>query len=98
LRDLLAADKADLDLLLLAAVERAPVDAEVAEKITRTMRDFDATTTLALNGAASAGNTPADLAYALTAAILGLRLRARADAGAAMTGAALFDRLHQPQP
>jgi TetR/AcrR family transcriptional regulator, transcriptional repressor for nem operon len=76
-----------LDLLLLALVERAPVDAEVAAELAATMREFDA---------ALAGASPA-LAHALTAAILGLRLRARTGPGAAAdeAGAALLDLLHR---
>ncbi|WP_328834878.1 TetR/AcrR family transcriptional regulator [Streptomyces europaeiscabiei] len=97
LRDMLAADDGnpDLDLLLLAAVERAPVDPEVAEEVARTMRDFDAAMDLALSGTAIASGAPAELAYTLTATILGLRIRARTGAGAA--GAILFDRIHQPR-
>ncbi|MDX3692315.1 TetR/AcrR family transcriptional regulator [Streptomyces europaeiscabiei] len=99
LRDMLAADDGnpDLDLLLLAAVERAPVDPEVAEEVARTMRDFDAAMDLALRGTAIAGGAPAELAYTLTATILGLRIRARTGAGAAGAGAILFDRIHQPR-
>lgn len=98
LRDLLAADdgKADLDLLLLALVERAPVDPEVAEEVARTMRDFDAAVDLAMTGAASVGGAPPEPAYALTATILGLRMRARIGDGGAGAGAVLFDRIHQP--
>ena len=82
-----------LDLLLLAAVERAPVDAEVGEQVGRTLRAFD----LALYP------EPEPLPYALTAVMLGLRLRARseaagagpaADTDPAAAGAALAHRLN----
>jgi TetR/AcrR family transcriptional repressor of nem operon len=56
-----------LDLLLLAAVERAPVDAEVAAIVGRAFTDLDA--------ALAATNEPL-----LTATLLGLWLRARAGA------------------
>src|SRR3954454_929223 len=36
------ADAAELDLLLLAALERAPVDEEVAVEVARTLADLDA--------------------------------------------------------
>jgi TetR/AcrR family transcriptional repressor of nem operon len=99
LRDTLVADDGNpgLDLLLLAVVERAPVDSEVAEEVARTMRDFDAAVDLALSGAAIADGAPAELAYALTATILGLRMRARTGAGTAGAGTVLFDRIHQPR-
>lgn len=51
-----------IDLLLLAMVERAPVDAEVAALVDGALRDLDA----ALGGASA------------TATLLGLRLRSRA--------------------
>ncbi|SCF18619.1 transcriptional regulator, TetR family [Micromonospora viridifaciens] len=101
LRDMFVADTAspDLDLLLLAVVERAPVDSEVAEEVARTMRDFDAAIDLTLgDGGPVADDAPSPLAYALTAAILGLRLRVRTGVDAAGVGAVLFDRIHQPQP
>ncbi|MFI2209243.1 TetR/AcrR family transcriptional regulator [Streptomyces sp. NPDC020141] len=70
-----------LDLLLLAAVERAPVDAEVAELVTRTLD--------ALDRAAAGPDDPeggaGGLAVALTAAALGLRIRGRAGAPPAAT-------------
>ncbi|MEU0155187.1 TetR/AcrR family transcriptional regulator [Micromonospora fulviviridis] len=100
LRDLFVADTAspDLDLLLLAVVERAPVDSEVAEEVARAMRDFDAAIDLTLGeGAATADDAPSPLTYALTAAILGLRLRVRTGVDAAHAGTVLFDRIHQPQ-
>ncbi|MFG1955636.1 TetR/AcrR family transcriptional regulator [Micromonospora sp. NPDC048830] len=100
LRDMFVADTAspDMDLLLLAVAERAPVDPEVAEEVARTMRDLDAAIDLTLGGgAATADDAPSPLAYALTAAILGLRLRIRAGVDAAGAGTSLFDRIHQPQ-
>jgi TetR/AcrR family transcriptional repressor of nem operon len=72
------------------------VDSEVAEEVARTMRDFDTAVDLALSGAAIADGAPAELAYALTATILGLRMRARTGAGTAGAGTVLFDRIHQP--
>ncbi|MER5766291.1 TetR/AcrR family transcriptional regulator [Streptomyces sp. NPDC001985] len=88
-----------LDLLLLAAVERAPVDDEVAELVTRTFTALDG----AAGGGAAGRETSGDgtaghdgLAIALTAAALGLRIRSRAGASPAETGrarAALAERL-----
>jgi TetR/AcrR family transcriptional repressor of nem operon len=98
LRDTFAADTAnpDLGLLLLAVVERAPVDSAVAEEVARILRELDAAVDRALSAGCPDG-APSPLAYALTAAILGLRLRARAGAGTAgAASAALFDRIHQP--
>ena len=61
--------EAGLDLLLLAAVERAPVDAEVAAEVTAALRALDQ----ALEPFA-----PAPSAEPISAAaVLGLRLRAR---------------------
>lgn len=99
MRDLLAADDAtrDLDLLLLAVVERAPVDSEVADEVDRAMRDFDAAVQLTLSGAAIADGTSAGLAYALTATILGLRMRARTAPGTAGASTVLVDRIHPPR-
>lgn len=98
LRDTLAADDANpgLDLLLLALVERAPEDPEVADEVARTMRELDAAVDLALGDAAAADAAPSALACALTATILGLRLRARTGAGAAGPGAVLLDRITNP--
>ncbi|QFZ17161.1 TetR/AcrR family transcriptional regulator [Saccharothrix syringae] len=60
----------DLDFLLLAAVERAPVDPEVATEVTRALDVIDEAL-----GAVAATPPP-------TAALLGLRLRAKAEQGA----------------
>ena len=100
LRDTLTANDAnsDLDLLLMAAVERAPADPEVAEEIARALRDFDAAVELALGGAAIGDGAPAELAYTLVATILGLRLRSRTSAGNGGAGPVLFDHLRQPRP
>jgi TetR/AcrR family transcriptional repressor of nem operon len=78
----------DLDLLLMALVERAPVDPEVADEINHTLREFDAAADSALPS-----TVPPSLSSAMVAAILGLRLRARA--GAVPDGAAtvLFDQI-----
>lgn len=101
LKDTFAADNAnpDLGLLLLAVVERAPVDSAVAEEVARVMRELDAAVDLALSdGAPTADGAPSPLACALTAAILGLHLRARTGAGSrGAAGEALFDRIRQPQ-
>ncbi|WP_075733475.1 TetR/AcrR family transcriptional regulator [Streptomyces acidiscabies] len=59
---------ADLGLLLLAAVERAPVDEEVASEVTTALATVDRTIADALD-------VPTDLAAALTAAALGILLR-----------------------
>ncbi|MBF6439028.1 TetR/AcrR family transcriptional regulator [Nocardia cyriacigeorgica] len=61
---------ADLDFLLLAAVERAPVDPDVAREIAAALDALDA--------AVSDGATPTGDTAALSATVLGLRLRARA--------------------
>lgn len=108
----LAAAGTDLDLLLLAMVERAPADAEVAGEVSRALHRFDdavarkttahtATAHTAAahtaTGSTAAGSTAggeSPLAHALTAAILGLRLRARAGSASDAAGAALLDRLH----
>jgi TetR/AcrR family transcriptional repressor of nem operon len=78
----LAADAgAGLDFLLLAAVERAPVDPEVAAEVTQALNAVDDAVRDVLS--AAAGSPPAS---AFTAALLGLRLRAKADgSGQALT-------------
>ncbi|MCP2322987.1 TetR/AcrR family transcriptional repressor of nem operon [Hamadaea flava] len=94
LRDLLGGvDRHDLDLLLLAVVERAPVDEEVADLVGGVLRDLDATVAKALPG------QPSDdaIAVALTATILGLRLRARAGGVPPEAGAVLLHQI-QAQP
>ncbi|MFB6785626.1 TetR/AcrR family transcriptional regulator [Streptomyces olivaceus] len=63
---------ADLRLLLLATVERAPVDEEVASEVTAALAAVD-------RAIAGALGVPADLAAALTAAALGILLRANPD-------------------
>ncbi|WP_433424876.1 TetR/AcrR family transcriptional regulator [Microtetraspora malaysiensis] len=82
-------DGAALDLLLMAAVELAPTDPEVAAEVTAALD--------ALDEALAAGDTSApELAGALTSALLGLRLRARttsSGAGPEQAGAALARRL-----
>jgi TetR/AcrR family transcriptional repressor of nem operon len=91
-----------LNLLLLAAVERAPVDSEVAEQLSKVLAAFDQ----AIQEAARAhppaddtehveAGTQADLAFALTATILGLRLRARAAGAGAAGGADSTTNIHQ---
>lgn len=70
---------ADLRLLLLATVERAPVDEEVASEVTGALAAVDRAITDALG-------VPADLAAGLTAAALGILLRGNPDnAAAALT-------------
>lgn len=73
---------ADLGLLLLAAVERAPVDEEVADEVTAALHAVD-------QAIADALGIPADLAAALTAAALGIILRGNPDG----VGTALTQRL-----
>jgi TetR/AcrR family transcriptional repressor of nem operon len=63
---------ADLRLLLLATVERAPVDEEVASEVTAALAAVD-------RAIADALGVPADLAAALTAAALGIVLRGNPD-------------------
>jgi len=63
---------ADLGLLLLAAIERAPVDEEVASEVTAALAAVD-------QAIADALGVPADLATALTAAALGILLRGNPD-------------------
>ncbi|MEV2243392.1 helix-turn-helix domain-containing protein [Streptomyces sp. NPDC049970] len=63
---------ADLRLLLLATVERAPVDEEVASEVTAALAAVDRTIAEALG-------VGADLASALTAAALGILLRGNPD-------------------
>ncbi|MFE9611906.1 TetR/AcrR family transcriptional regulator [Streptomyces sp. NPDC006012] len=64
---------ADLDLLLLAAIERAPVDEEVALEVTAALATVDRAIADAL------GIFPPDLAAALTAAALGIPVRGDPD-------------------
>ncbi|NYI04589.1 TetR/AcrR family transcriptional regulator [Allostreptomyces psammosilenae] len=89
-----------LDLLLLAAVERAPVDPEVAELVAGAFSALDRAI-----GAppppddADGGTDAAASAAALTALLLGLRVRARSTAAtvdAARVGAVLARRLGRP--
>ncbi|WP_069170178.1 TetR/AcrR family transcriptional regulator [Streptomyces griseus] len=63
---------ADLGLLLLAAVERAPVDEEVAVEVKAALAAVD-------QAIADALGVSADLATALTAAALGIILRGNPD-------------------
>ncbi|PWS49082.1 TetR family transcriptional regulator [Streptomyces sp. FT05W] len=63
---------ADLGLLLLAAIERSPVDEEVAFEVTAALDSVDRATADALG-------VPAALATALTAAALGILLRGNPD-------------------
>ncbi|MGW3150432.1 TetR/AcrR family transcriptional regulator [Streptomyces sp. NPDC001177] len=63
-------------LLLLAAAERAPTDHETAELVTEGLTALD----LAIRQVLGLDGTPQALAYALTAAVLGLPLRSRAGA------------------
>ncbi|MEU9689090.1 TetR/AcrR family transcriptional regulator [Amycolatopsis japonica] len=67
---------ADLALLLLAAAERAPADEEVATEVSTALATVD-------QAIADALGIPTDLAAALTATALGLRLRG--DPGGACT-------------
>ncbi|MFE9968461.1 TetR/AcrR family transcriptional regulator [Streptomyces sp. NPDC005525] len=63
---------ADLRLLLLATIERAPADEEVASEVTAALATVDQAISDALG-------VPADLATALTAAALGILLRGSPD-------------------
>ncbi|MEH0407481.1 TetR/AcrR family transcriptional regulator [[Kitasatospora] papulosa] len=63
---------ADLGLLLLAAIERSPVDEEAAFEVTAALDSVD-------RAIADALGVPADLATALTAAALGILLRGNPD-------------------
>jgi TetR/AcrR family transcriptional repressor of nem operon len=83
-----------LDLVLLATVERASEDREVATEIARVLDEFD-------GALAAAFGDDAELAPALTATMLGLHLRARATGtGSPLpdAAAALARRLHPPRP
>ncbi|MEV7866434.1 helix-turn-helix domain-containing protein [Streptomyces sp. NPDC088124] len=73
---------ADLGLLLLAAVDRAPVDEEVAAEVMAALGAVD-------KALADALGISADLAAALTAAALGILLRGNPDG----VGTALSQRL-----
>uniref|UniRef100_UPI0025B1A424 TetR/AcrR family transcriptional regulator n=1 Tax=Amycolatopsis solani TaxID=3028615 RepID=UPI0025B1A424 len=73
---------ADLGLLVLAAVDRAPADEEVAAEVATALATVD-------QAIADALGVPAELAAALTAAALGVRLRGNPDG----VGAALARRL-----
>jgi AcrR family transcriptional regulator len=76
---------ADLGLLLLAMVDRAPVDEEVAAEVAAALAGVDQAIVDALG-------VPADLAAALTAAALGVLLRGNPDG----VGTALAHRLDPP--
>ncbi|WP_199191775.1 TetR/AcrR family transcriptional regulator [Amycolatopsis sp. CA-126428] len=67
---------ADLGLLLLAAVERAPADEEVAAEVAAALAAVD-------QAIAGALGTSTELAAALTAAALGILLRGNPDGAAA---------------
>ncbi|MBB5956816.1 TetR/AcrR family transcriptional repressor of nem operon [Saccharothrix tamanrassetensis] len=93
---------AGLDFLLLATVERAPVDAEVAAEVTSALHAVDGALGAVLHAGpdngrrADDGGASSALATAFTAALLGLRLRAKAggpDTGPDRAGAALAQRL-----
>jgi len=76
---------ADLGLLLLAAVERAPADEEVAAEVATALTAID-------QAIAGALDVPAALAAGLTAAALGILLRGNPDG----VGAALTQRFDSP--
>ncbi|MEV4020833.1 TetR/AcrR family transcriptional regulator [Nonomuraea angiospora] len=69
-----------LDLLLMAAVERAPVDQEVRAEVSAALRALDEAVSTVLTGTSpGSADAPAPvLAEALTSTLIGLRLRARA--------------------
>ncbi|MCP9956453.1 MULTISPECIES: TetR/AcrR family transcriptional regulator [Streptomyces] len=85
---------ADLDLLLLALAERAPVDPEVAGEVAGVLRDLDAAVAPAPGAAAPSGGAAARPAHPPTATALGLRLRLRAAAG---PEGAPSDPVHPPR-
>ncbi|NUR70329.1 MAG: TetR/AcrR family transcriptional regulator [Hamadaea sp.] len=85
LQALLTSDRDDLDLLILAVVERAPADQEVADLVAGVLREVDAAVARALPAEA--------IAPALTATILGLRLRARAGGTAPDAGTVLLHHI-----
>ncbi|NUW30014.1 TetR/AcrR family transcriptional regulator [Nonomuraea sp. SMC257] len=105
------AEEAGLNLLLMAVVERAPVDREVADQLAPVLAAFDQAARTAAGQHSPAGQHPPgeqhspaenarqdedDVAFALTATILGLRLRARAGTSGTnvdQAGAALAHRL-----
>ncbi|MEU4150788.1 helix-turn-helix domain-containing protein [Streptomyces sp. NPDC026659] len=70
-----------VDLLLMAAIERAPVDAEVGELVATAFAALDGAFGTAAH-AGDDGDSPgvAGAATAVTATLLGLRVRARAGA------------------
>ncbi|GGS81880.1 TetR/AcrR family transcriptional regulator [Nonomuraea spiralis] len=87
-----------LNLLLLAAVERAPVDQEVADQLSTVLAAFDRAARAAAGPQPPAQGGEDDLAFAVTAAVLGLRLRARSGTAGTdidQAGAALARRLTQ---
>ncbi|GAA3189935.1 TetR/AcrR family transcriptional regulator [Nonomuraea roseoviolacea] len=91
------ATEAGLNLLLMAAVERAPVDPEVADELAPVLAAFDQAARTAAGRHPDRDEQDDDgVALALTATILGLRLRARAGTPGTtidQAGAALAHRL-----
>ncbi|MEU9890216.1 TetR/AcrR family transcriptional regulator [Sphaerisporangium sp. NPDC051011] len=90
-------DGSALDLLLMAAVERAPADPEVAAEVTAVLDALDEALAVGPTG----GIPTPGLAGALTSALLGLRLRARtasSSAGSEQAGAALARHLAPHNP
>ncbi|MDX6352745.1 MAG: TetR/AcrR family transcriptional regulator, transcriptional repressor for nem operon [Streptomyces sp.] len=85
---------AGVDLLLLAAVERAPVDQEVALEVKRALNSLDE----AVEHCQSGGEAPEIMRSPIgfTATLLGLRLRVRAAALTAEPGAPTLR--HGPHP
>ena len=69
---------AGMDLLLLAAAERAPVDREVAIEVTRALDSLDEAVGRCRTGKEAAGIMRSPTGF--TATLLGLRLRVRAAA------------------
>ncbi|MEU4231431.1 TetR/AcrR family transcriptional regulator [Nonomuraea sp. NPDC026600] len=93
-------DGGALDLLLMAAAERAPVDQEVRAEVGAALDALDQAIGTALTGASPDRADAPALAGALTAALIGLRLRARATTAATESdraAAALAQRL-APHP
>jgi TetR/AcrR family transcriptional regulator, transcriptional repressor for nem operon len=76
------ADTNALDLLLMAATERAPVDQEVRTEVSAALHALDqAVSTMLTGNPPGPADEPAPaLSEALTSVLIGLRLRARATA------------------
>jgi TetR/AcrR family transcriptional repressor of nem operon len=79
---------AELDLLLMATLEQAPVDPEVAQAVSGAWHDLDR----AIDPNGGPGNV------ALTGTVIGLRLRTRAGLPTTAAADAMIARLSAPNP